>query len=100
MNLTRRPGIRPQEKVRNAFRIGHPVRVRKASAEPAPPDPRTSHGRVFFSADNWARGRAVIEAFPSAGMAIRGVHLLINATPPGKWQSPTLVGATDRIFPG
>ena len=34
--LTRRPGIRPHAKVRNAFRIGHPVRVRKASAEPAP----------------------------------------------------------------
>ena len=47
MSLTLRPGIRPQEKVRNAFRIGHPVRARKASAEPAPPDARTSHGRVL-----------------------------------------------------
>ena len=71
MNLTRRPGIRPQEKVRNAFRIGHPVRVRKASAEPAPPDARTSHGRVFSPA-----GRSD----PLAGLGTR-VQRRAPATP-------------------
>jgi hypothetical protein len=34
-------------KLRNAFRIGHPVRDRKASAERAPLEARTCHGRVL-----------------------------------------------------